>query len=74
MGCSAIRQGKWKLVQGRGSGGWQGKGKPADPEGQLYNMQDDPSETNNLYSSEPQTVERLTALLERFKTTGRSRV
>ena len=34
--------------------------------GQLYNLQDDPQETNNLYDRQPEMVQRLTALLERY--------
>ncbi len=72
-GMFAIRDGRWKLVIGRGSGGWDGKGSPADPPGQLYDMAADPAETKNLYTSEPQVVARLTAALEKIKSDGRSR-
>ncbi len=66
-GMFAIRRGKWKLIWGRGSGGWIGKGKPEDPPGQLYNMKTDPSETKNLYQQHPEIVKQLTALLEQIK-------
>jgi arylsulfatase A-like enzyme len=72
-GMFAIRDGKWKLVLGRGSGGWDGKGSPSDPEGQLYDMEKDFAETENLYAKHPEVVQRLTALLEKYKTEGRSR-
>lgn len=72
-GMFALRQGRWKLVQGRGSGGWEGKGKPSDPEGQLYDMLADPVETTNLYTQRPEIVSQLSTLLEKFKTQGRSR-
>jgi len=72
-GMFAIRQGKWKLILGRGSGGWEGKGTPTDPQGQLYDMEKDPAEADNLYAKHPKIVERLTALLEKYKTEGRSR-
>jgi len=72
-GMFAIRQGPWKLVLGRGSGGWDGKGNPNDPPGQLYDMENDPTESSNLYTQRPEIVERLTALLEKYKKDGRSR-
>jgi arylsulfatase A-like enzyme len=72
-GMFAIREGKWKLVLGRGSGGWDGKGSPSDPEGQLYDMEKDSAEAENLYVKHPEIVQRLAALLEKYKTDGRSR-
>ena len=76
-GTFAIRQGDWKLIVGRGSGGFTPprviKPKPGEPEGQLYNLADDPAERKNLYQKRPEVVARLTALLEKYKTEGRSR-
>ena len=76
-GVFAIRQGPWKLIQGLGSGGFtapaQVKPKPGGPQGQLYNLQDDPGEQKNLWLEKPEIVERLTALLERYKQQGYSR-
>ena len=76
-GVFAIRRGDWKLIVGRGSGGFTPprviKPKPGEPIGQLYNLADDPAETKNLYQDRPEIVARLTALLERYKQTGRSR-
>ena len=77
-GHFAIRQGDWKLILCRGSGGNRyRKGpnvvKPDDPPGQLYNMAEDYSETNNLYLEHPKIVKRLTALLEKYKRQGYSR-
>jgi len=72
-GLFAIRKGKWKLVDGVGSGGWSGKGDGLP--GQLYDMDADPGEQNNLYSDpgHQHIVNRLKALLEEYKTQGRSR-
>lgn len=71
-GAFAIRQGDWKLLLLRGSG----DGPPAKdtslPAGQLYNMAQDPSETRNLYSERPEIVQRLTELLTKYETGGRS--
>jgi arylsulfatase A-like enzyme len=72
-GMFAIRQGRWKLILGRGSGGWSGRGQPDDPPVQLYNMYAGPSEKRNLCNERPQTVERLTALLNKYKGQGHSR-
>jgi arylsulfatase A len=76
-GMFAIRQGPWKLIQGLGSGGFtapaQVKPKPGGPQGQLYNLQDDPAEEKNLWLERPEIVERLTALLERYTQQGYSR-
>jgi len=72
-GLFAIRSGKWKLIDGAGSGGWSGKGDGLP--GQLYDMEADPGEQNNLYSDpgHQHIVNRLKALLEEYKTQGRSR-
>jgi len=77
QGMFAIRQGPWKLIQGRGSGGFTApariKPKPGEPKGQLYNLDNDPAERHNLWAERPEIVERLTALLERYKQQGHSR-
>ena len=71
-GMFSIRQGRWKLVDGRGSGGWTKTGAENAPPGQLYDMQADPEEENNLYEQHPEIVARMQALLERYKREGRS--
>ena len=43
------------------------------PTGQLYNLDDDPSETNNLYLEQPECVEQLTKLLDTYQDQGYSR-
>lgn len=76
-GVFAIRRGDWKLILGRGSGGFSVprviQPKPGEPTGQLYNLKDDPSESNNLFQQRPEIVKRLNSLLEEYKTKGRSR-
>ena len=66
----AIRQGPWKLIPGRQRSGMRvARERP----GQLYNLKDDPGETNNLWDKHPEIVERLSALLEKYKRDGRTR-
>jgi arylsulfatase A len=76
-GMFAIRQGPWKLILGLGSGGFTAPArfqpKPGGPQGQLYNLAEDPGEQKNLWAEEPEVVKRLTALLERHQQQGHSR-
>ena len=76
-GMFSIRRGPWKLVMGLGSGGFSEprhvEPGPDDPPGQLYNMDTDTAETSNVWTKHPEIVERLTALLEKWRTRGRSR-
>ena len=69
-GVFAIRQSQWKLELCAGSGGWSGGGGGASP--QLYDMSKDSGETNNVASSNPEIVARLTKLLEQYVAAGRS--
>jgi arylsulfatase A-like enzyme len=75
-GTFGIRQGNWKLVlDNKTSGGWvEPTGKPPDPNtpGQLYNLESDPKEQSDLWEKHPDIVDRLTLLLEKYKSEGRS--
>jgi len=73
-GTFAIRQGDWKLIYCKGSGGWSLKEDDAPQEApwQLYNMKDDIREAKNLYHEFPEIVERLDALLTTYKEEGKS--
>ncbi len=72
-GTFAIREGKWKLILSSGSGGRQEpRGKPGSKPYQLYNMEDDPNETNNLIEEHPRKASRLEYLLKSFQENGRS--
>lgn len=73
-GLMAIRQGPWKLILGKGSGGRPEKrpSKDDDAPGQLYNLADDLREQKNLYNQHPEIVQRLTTLFETIKNEGRS--
>ncbi len=64
----AIRQGPWKLIMHRGSGGFTfprtiDPAKDGGPPGQLYHLRDDPSETNNVWNEHPDIVRNLSTLL-----------
>jgi arylsulfatase A-like enzyme len=76
-GMFSIRQGEWKLILGRGSGGFteprRVEPRPGEPLGQLYNIARDPGETDDVYTRYPEHVARLTALLDKFRSAGRSR-
>jgi arylsulfatase A-like enzyme len=75
-GYFAYRQDEWKLVLAKGSGGWSSPTEKQMPEGsmeaQLYDMENDPGETNNLYATHPEIVERLLTQLESIVQRGRS--
>lgn len=76
-GVFAVRKGPWKLILGLGSGGFTRpavvKPKPGGPTGQLFNLSRDPGEKDDLFEREPEVVQELTALLERWKKEGRTR-
>lgn len=75
QGVFAIREGPWKLVEGKGSGGFtKVKVDPAEPPGQLYHLADDPAETRNLYAEKPDVVARLSELLKKCRDDGRTRL
>jgi len=56
----AIRQGPWKLIFSQGGARV------------LYNLQTDLSETKDVAAANPETVEKLTALMQRYIDNGRS--
>ena len=81
----AIRRGPWKYLDHKGSGGnnydragrWGMKKyivpeKEPEAPGQLYNLDTDPGETNNLYFKRSEIVKELKNKLEEFKKSGRS--
>ena len=75
-GHFAYRQGKWKLLLAKGSGGWtsptevQAKSNPLAA--QLYDLEADTGETKNLYESNPEVAAKLLAQLETDVMRGRS--
>lgn len=76
-GVRSIQDGQWKLIESLGSGGFTDpvfvEPEPGGPEGQLYNLEDDPAETKNLWLDHPDVVDRLKSMLEDYDTKGRSR-
>ena len=71
-GSFAIRKGPWKLILKRGSGGFTrpreiDAAKEGGPDGQLYHLGNDPSETKNVWESRPDVVAELTKLLESIR-------
>lgn len=66
-GTFAIRDGRWKLIDGRGAGG-RGKLTAAEADAklpvQLYDMHADLSERRNLAAEQPQRVAELKAKLQ----------
>jgi len=75
-GHFAYRQGKWKLLLAKGSGGWtaptEKQVEKGAPIAQLYDLEADPGETKNLYESHPEVVARLLKQLESDVGRGRS--
>lgn len=75
-GHFGYRQGKWKLLLAKGSGGWSSPNEnempKKAPKGQLYDLEKDPAETNNLYETNPDVVAKLLTLLKNDIDNGRS--
>lgn len=76
QGHFAYRQGRWKLILARGSGGWT---SPKENEvsttalpAQLYDLRTDPSETENLYAERPEVADSLLRQLKQDIKSGRS--
>ncbi|HLY64046.1 MAG TPA: arylsulfatase, partial [Chloroflexota bacterium] len=76
-GSFGLRQGPWVLCPVLGSRGFSQPAQvlpaPGGPQGQLYNLKDDPGQTKNLWLTQPDQVRRLSALLEKAKKDGRTR-
>lgn len=76
-GHFAIRKGPWKLLLCAGSGGWSPPreavaSKQNLPAVQLFHLQDDPKETNNLHGQHPDLVTQLKTDLQQLIENGRS--
>ena len=72
-GLFAYRMGKWKIILTWGDGNNKPWPVPEGlPEYQLYDIENDPGETTNLYKSNPETFQTLLALLKSDVERGRS--
>jgi arylsulfatase A-like enzyme len=71
-GQFAYRLGKWKILLTSGSGGWTKEKMADNSPAQLYDMEADPGEQNNLYKGHPEVFEQLLAQLESDVIRGRS--
>jgi len=67
----ALRRGPWKLILG--STELTGNRKPIDKPNELYNLQEDPGETQNVITKHPQIARQLTKHYERCVASGSSR-
>jgi arylsulfatase A-like enzyme len=82
-GKFAIRQGEWVLIdaasgddnRARGEPEWFKRERGYAPNrfpGELYNLHEDLAQRRNLYGEKPEVIQRLKALLEKYKAEGRS--
>jgi hypothetical protein len=69
----AIRKDQWKLIPDMSSGGWSRNEITEGPPKQLYNLDADIGEQQNLFPEMPGKAAELEALLEMLKKEGRSR-
>jgi len=69
-GVASLRVGPWKLILGRGSGGWSPGGDSSQM--QLYNLANDLGETENLAEKNPERAVQMKTLLEKLINDGRS--
>ena len=70
-GYFSIRKGRWKFTPHLGSGGFSVPVKiepvAGEAPGTLYDIENDPGETVNLYNQYPDIVSELTGLLEKYR-------
>jgi arylsulfatase A-like enzyme len=70
-GVFAVRKGPWKLILSDISGGFSDNNNPdgygITAKGQLYNLDQDLEEQNNLYKERADKVEELSSLLKKYQ-------
>lgn len=76
-GSFAIRKGKWKMIFCPGSGGWSDPKPNSEiiktlPKYQLYDLEKDPGEKNNLYPENAEIADKLEKLMVETIKYGRS--
>jgi len=73
----AVRKGPWKAITGLGSGGFTAPSivepQLGGPSGQLYDLEADLSEKENLWSEHPEIVKELLDRLKTYQEAGYSR-
>lgn len=75
-GVFAVRQGPWKWIEGLPADAIKPgarKSRAAEHRPQLYNLDDDPAETQDVSAAHPEVVQELRALLARYRDGGYSR-
>lgn len=71
-GVFAVRKGPWKWIEGVPATGIKRRASE-EFQSQLYNLQDDPTETQDVAETHPEVVAELKALLTRYREGGYSR-
>ncbi len=71
-GNFAIRRGAWKYIEGKPSSTLRRVPRSDELQAQLYNLQEDPGEKNNLIDEHPEIAKRLAELLEKQRADRRS--
>jgi arylsulfatase A len=70
-GFFSIGHGDWKYIEGLGSGGFSQptmiEPSAGGPDGQLYNLHDDPSEQIDLFMTHQEKVKELRQRLEEIR-------
>lgn len=72
-GNFAVRRGRWKYIEGKASPTLKKIPRRDELAAQLYNLQDDPGEQNNVLSRHPDVASRLADLLDEHRNSGPSR-
>ncbi len=71
QGMFAIRSGDWKYVEGLGSGGFtqpaRSEPEAGGPTGQLYNLEQDPGEQQNLFIEYREEAQTMSAMLDNVR-------
>jgi arylsulfatase A-like enzyme len=70
----SLRSGKWKYIPHRWSGGFTPRPSKQKlkqlPPAQLYNLEEDPGEQNNLYKERPEKVKEMKQQLKKLRQEG----
>jgi len=72
-GVFSLRKGKWKLIIDTKEGGYHSGGPVPGTPGQLYNLENEPSESNDLWEELPGLVFELSTHLQRYIKQGYTR-